>query len=110
MKSLFALCQGDDDICASFDADNTAVKADIIVPGVTPDTARVVVVVDFAALVFLVQTGNRTLFRLAVQLHNALCTEFRIGVDKGVQAILAILENIVCVSAHNYAGTLVGQL
>ena len=46
-----------DDVSTLVDAQNTGVQRNVVVLGLAPGTAGVVLVVDAAALIFFVQTG-----------------------------------------------------
>ena len=63
-----------------------------------------------AALVLFVQAGFRALFRFAVKAHDPVCAELLIRVDKGVQAIAAVFQDVVGVAAYDHAGALFRQL
>ena len=67
-------------------------------------------IVDLAALILLLQTSLGTLLRLTVQTHDTVSAVVHIRIDKCMQAIVAILQNIISVSTHDNAGTLISQL
>ena len=79
-----------DDICALFNTQNTGIQADVIVLGLAPGTAGVVLVVDAAALILFVQTLLGRLVRFAVAADDALGAVANIGKDVGMESIRAI--------------------
>ena len=57
---LFGIFHGaDDDIDALVNAENAGIQADTVILGLTPGAAGVVLIVDAAALILLVQTRLR---------------------------------------------------
>ena len=71
---------------------------------VTPLHVGVEAVASGAALVLIPQTLLRGLLPLAVDLHDALGTECHICMDKDLQAVRCVLQNVIRAAAHNDAG------
>ena len=67
-------------------------------------------VVHPAALILFVQTLLGGLVVFAVELHNVLFPEIQVCADIDVQCIGAVLQDVVCVPAHNDTGTFLSQL
>ena len=93
-----------------FFTQSAGTEADIIVLCLTPGAAGIVLIVDLTALILLLKTGLRALFRLAVQTDDAVGTVGHIRIDESMKTIVPFLQNIVSISAYDYAGTLFSQL
>ena len=59
-----------------------------------------------AAFVLIPQALLRGLLPLAVDLHDALGTQRQIRMDKNLQAVRRVLQNVVRTAAHNDTGPL----
>ena len=81
----------------------------MIILCLTPVAVGVVAVVDTALVVLVSQTLLGALLGLAVFFHNALGAVLHIGMDKHVQAVFAILQNVVGAAADDDARTLIRQ-
>lgn len=79
------------DVHALVDAQHAAVERQVVVLGVTPLYVGVEAMIGGAALVLIPQTLLRGLLPLAVDLHDALGTEFQIRMDKDLQAVRRVL-------------------
>ena len=86
------------------------VQADVIILGLTPGAAGVVLIVDAAALILLVQTRLRALVGLTVQTDDAVGAEGHIRENEGMQRIGTILQNVVRVPADDDASAFLRQL
>ena len=71
---------------------------------VTPLHVGVEAVASGAALVLIPQMLLRGLFPLTVDLHDALGAECHICMDKDLQAVRCVLQNVIRAAAHNDAG------
>ena len=58
-----------------FNTDNAGVQADIVIIGITPGAAGVMLVIKLATFIFFLKSGNRGLFRFTVQTDNSVCTK-----------------------------------
>jgi len=99
-----------DNINTLLDTQNTGVKRDVIVLGLSPGPTGVVLIVYTTALVLFVQTLLGALIGLAVAAHNAFSTVCYICKYKSMQCIGTVLQDVVSITANNDAGTLLGQL
>ena len=99
-----------DNVCTEINTQFSGIQAQVIVLGLTPGPAGVVLIVDPAALIFLVQTGLRALVGFAVLLYDPLGTEGDIGMGVDMEGIFAVFENVVRIPADDDAGTLISQL
>ena len=104
------VCQGDDNVSAAFDTDGAAVQADIIILGHTPCSAGVMLVINAASLILFLQPSQGALFGITVKADDTLLAKFHIRIDKGMEAIRAVFENIIRVSANDNAGAFFGKL
>ena len=110
---LIFLGVGDDsthDIGALFDTQNTGIQTNIIVLRLAPCAACVMLVIDTAALILFCKTGFGALLRLTIALNNAFSAVGNIRKYINMKRILAILKDLVCITANNHAGTLLSQL
>ena len=98
------------DVSALLNAQNTGIQADIVVLCLTPGAAGVVLIIDTAALILFCKTGFGALLRLTIALNNAFSAVGNIRKYINMKRILAILKDIVCITANNHAGTLLSQL
>ena len=99
-----------DNVCTEINTQFSGIQTQIVVLRHAPGAAGVVLVVDTAALIFLVQTGLGALVGFTVLLHNPLGTEGGIGVGIDMEGIFPVLQDVVGVPANNDTGTLIGQL
>ena len=76
----------------------------------TPLHVGVEAVIRRAALVLIPQTLLRGLLPLAVDLHDALGTERHVRMDKNLQAVRRVLQNVVRTASHNDAGAFCGKV
>ena len=98
------------DFYTAFLAQSAGAKANIIVLSLAPGTTGVVLVVDLAALILFMQTGLGALLGFAVKTNDAVSTVVHIRIDKCMQAIITILQNVISVSAYNDTGAFICQL
>ena len=108
---LFGIFHGaDDDIDTLVNAEDAGIQADVIILGLTPSAAGVVLIVHAAALILLVQTRLRALVGLAVQTDDAVGAEGHIRENEGMQRVGTILQNVVRVPADDDASAFLRQL
>ena len=100
----------DDKLGAGFDTEDAAVEAHVVILGLRPCAAGVVLVVDLALLVLFGKALFRRFVALAVLLDDALGAAFHIRVDEDVQAVLALAQDIVRAAADDDAVPLLCQL
>ena len=58
-------------------------------------------VIGCAALVFVAQTLLGCLSAFAIFLHNALCTELNVCMNKNTQQLRLVTQDIICAPTHN---------
>ena len=58
-------------------------------------------VIYTTALIFLRNARFGALFRFAVTMHNTMCSELLVSINKCVQTVRTVFEYIVCISADN---------
>ena len=105
-----ALVEVSDDIGALVDAELAAVERDVVILRVAPLHVRVEAVIGRAALVLVAQALLGRLLALAVDLDDALGAERHIRVDKDLEALGLVLQNVVRTAADDDAGPLFGKL
>ena len=93
----------------SVDSKHAAVQRQVVILGVAPLHVGVEAVIRRPALVLIPQALLRGLLPLAVDLHDAVGAERHIRMDKDLQAVCLILQNVVRAAAHDDAGTFFGQ-
>ena len=84
---LFHLRDVADDLDALVNAERAAVEADVVIFGLAPVAVGVVLVIDLALAVLLLQAFFHGFARLAVALAHAGSTVGHVGVDENVQAV-----------------------
>ena len=99
-----------DNLCTLVNTQDTGIETQIVVLGLTPGTAGIVLIVHTAALVLFVQTGLRALVGFAVAADNTLRTERNIGKGENMEGIFPIFQNVVRISSNNDTGTLISDL
>ena len=77
--------------------------------GASPVARRVVLIIDLALLILLCEPFFRRFITRAVAFNDPFCAAFHIRMDKDLQAVSLILEDIVGAAAHDDAGTLFRQ-
>lgn len=102
--------QSENDFYATLDAQVTTVQAKVVILRHAPGLTGVVLVVDLAAFILFSQSGFGTFFAFAVKPDDTIGTEVVICMDKYVQAIRAIFQNIVGVSSNDDTGAFLSQL
>ena len=91
-------------------ADVGAVQGQVIVLGHAPVPARVVLIVHPALFVLILKPLLRAALRLAVQADDAVCPVGHGGMDKDVEHVLPLPQDIVGAAADNDASALLCQL
>ena len=91
-------------INAFFYSEPSRIKAHIIVFRVAPLTVGVVLVIYFTLLVLVVKALLRFFLAFAVQSYNAFSARFHIGVDKYVENIVPVPQNVIGAAADYNAG------
>ena len=107
-KMLFASLH--DQLRASLDAENTAVEANVVILRLSPVAPRIVFIIDLALLILLREAFFGRLITFAVTLDDPLCAAVHIRVDKNMQAVLPIPQNIVRAAPDNHAVSLCSKL
>ena len=87
-----------------FNTDLCAVQANIVVLRSAPITAGVMLVVYPTALILLLQAGLRAFFGFTVKANDPVSAEGDIRMYVGMDAICAVLKNIVGISANDDTG------
>ena len=100
----------DKNITALLNSQNSGVQADVVVLRLAPGTAGIVLIIYPAALILLLESCFRALFRFTVETDNALCTIGRVSKDVGMEGIGTVLQNVVGIPAYDDTGTLIRQL
>ena len=103
---ILAFGQANDDINALFDTDHIAVQADVIIVSHAPGLAGIVMVVDPAALILFSQTCLRALLGFAVPPDDPVSLGCGIGMDKDMEDIGTVLQNVVRIPATMTQGPL----
>jgi hypothetical protein len=102
---LFTICDHvNNDIGAFFYTDFCAVQANIVILSSAPITAGVMLVVYTTALVLFVQAGFGAFFGFTVKANDPVSAEGDIRMYVGMDAICAVLKNIVGISANDDTG------
>ena len=104
-----ALVEVSDDVGALVDAELAAVERDVVILRVAPLHVRVEAVIGRAALVLVAQALLGRLLALAVDLDDALGAERHIRVDKDLEALGLVLQNVVRAAADDDTGALFRQ-
>ena len=99
-----------DDIHTLINPQHAAVQRQVIVLGVAPLHVGVEAVIGRAALVLIPQTFLRGLLSFTVDLHDAVGAERQIRVDKDLQAVRRVLQNIVGTAANDDARAFCGKV
>ena len=99
-----------DDIHTVFDTQIAGIQTNIIVLCRTPGTTGIVLIIDLTAFVLLSQARHGGLFAFAVKAYNTICAVFLVSMDVDIQHIIAVLEDIVSVTAYNDTGALLSKL
>ena len=76
----------------------------MIVGGIAPLHIGIKAVVGSTAFVLLLQPGFGRFLPLPVYLHDAVCPELHVGMDKDLQAVGAVLQNKVGAASYDDAG------
>ena len=102
--------KGTDNLSTPLQPKHTAVKRNMVVLGLSPLFVRIKAMVGSPALVFVLQPLLRGSVPLTVDLHNPLCPEVQVCVNKDLPAICRVPEAVIRAAAHDDTGPLPGKL
>ncbi len=100
----------DDNVYGFVDAEEAAVKAEVIVRLIAPSALGVVIIVVCAVLIGFDDFGLDLVGRDAVLFYRALALVFLVGVDENIDNVLAVFENIVGATPDDNARAFVGDM
>lgn len=92
-----------DNICAFINSQRTAVQRQVVILSVSPLHVGVEAVIGGPAFILIPQAFLRGLLPFTVHFDDALSPELHICVDKDLQAVRLVLQNIVGTAANNDA-------
>ena len=99
-----------DNIHALVYTQHAAVQRQVVVLRMTPLHVGVETVVGGAALVLVTQALLRGMLTFSVHLDDTLGTEFHIRMDKDLQTVRLVLQNVVGTAPDDDAGALFGKV
>ena len=111
LLSLFGILDNlDYNIGTLFNTQNAGIQADVVILGLAPGAAGIVLIVYTAALILFCQTLLGCLFGFTVETNDTLSPVGNISEHVHVQCFGMILQDIVCIPANDDTGSLFSQL
>ena len=107
---MYLFYQINNRICTGFEANCTAVKAQIIVMHLTPLPVCIIIIVNASSFICYFHKLCCFPFGNIMRFHNLFDFFFLIAVNENVKRILPVTQNIICASADNYTRTLLCKL
>ena len=101
---------GNNDIGTLLHPQNSGIDTKIVILCHTPGSSGIMLIIDSAPFILLVQAGFGTLLRLTILGNDPLRTKILIRVDKYMECIVTVLQDIVRIATYDHTRAFIRQL
>ena len=104
------LIQRTNDFGAAFQTQRTAIQGDVVILRLPPLPIGIEPMISRPAFILILDSLFRGVFPFPIHFYNPFRTEIHVRMDKDLQAICCVPENVIRAAPYDDTGILLGKL